>query len=190
MSTLSTPAARYIQHLDQIFGQEPLFYPNESLIPGLPNVTTIVYKDIPEPGFITAFTYGLSLADHPAWKYGHPELCITVESEQMEWAHVLGYVANKLRGKCPFTYGETIRFGEKISPDSDMDAFYIFAPAVLERTEYTQLDIGTPYPIHISALYPMYESELSTFHTIGLEQFWKHPENDIFNVNRTKIIVG
>jgi len=39
-----TPIEKYLEHLDNIFQTEPEFYKNESLIDGIPGVTSIVYK--------------------------------------------------------------------------------------------------------------------------------------------------
>jgi len=88
-SNLSSPAERYLEHLDGIFRQEPKFYKEDSLIDGLPGVTSIVYTDIPEKGYTTALTYVLSLVRHRDWKYGRPELCISVESSNLDWAQVV-----------------------------------------------------------------------------------------------------
>lgn len=182
-----TPAERYLAHLDQIFQQEPALYINESLIDGVPGVTTIVYRDIPEKGFTTALTYGLSLVQHPSWKFGRPELCISVESANPDWGQVVGFLANKLRGDCPFSYGQTINFREPISTDSEMDAFFIFAPSTLDKSDYLHIDIGADYKISIAGLYPMYADELEVYEKIGLEAFWHHPDYDNYRVNRKRI---
>lgn len=182
-----TPAEIYLEHLDRIFQQEPEFHKNESLIDGIPGVTAIVYKDIPEKGYTTALTYGLSLVKHPEWKYGRPELCISVESANLDWGKVVGYIANKLRGDCPFSYGQTINFGEKISEDSEMNAFFIFAPSTLDKEGYLNIDVGTDYKISIAGLYPIYSDELETINEIGLEAFWHHPNFDNYSVKRKRI---
>ncbi len=182
-----SPAEQYLNYLNDIFQQEPRLFREESLIEGLPGVTCIVYEDIPEAGCITAFTYGLSLAKHPNWKLGRPELCISVESNDLAWGRVVGYLANKLRGDCPFSYGETINFREKISDDSDMDAFFVFAPSLLDREDYTNNEIGADYKINLAGLYPMYAEELEVFEKMGLEKFWHHPDFDAFSVSRKQI---
>jgi hypothetical protein len=184
-----TSAERYLEHLDGIFRQEPKFYKEDSLVDGLPGVTSIVYTDIPEKGYITALTYGLSLVRHPDWKYGRPELCISVESSNLDWGQVVGYLANKLRGDCPFSYGQTINFREQISDDSEMDAFFIFAPSTLDQEDYLNIDIGTDYKINIAGLYPMYSDELEVYEKIGLEEFWHHPGYDNYSVTRKRIIL-
>ena len=182
-----TPVEKYLEHLDRIFQTEPEFYKNDSLIDGISGVTTIVYKDIPEKGYTTALTYGLSLVKHDNWKFGRPELCISVESSNLEWGQVVGFIANKLRGDCPFSYGQTINFREQISNDSEMDAFFIFAPSTLDKDDYLNIDIGTDYKINIAGLYPMYSDELEVFEKIGLEEFWHHQDFDNYSVKRKKI---
>ncbi|GAA4166592.1 hypothetical protein GCM10022217_40620 [Chryseobacterium ginsenosidimutans] len=182
-----TPIEKYIEHLDNIFQQEPLFYNNESLIDGVKGVTSIVYRDIPEKGFITAITYGLSLIEHPEWKLGRPELCISVESENLDWGIVAGFIANQLRGKASFCYGETINFGEQISEDSEMNAFLIFAPSILDKDDYLDIDVGTDYKINIAGLYPIYSDEIEVYNQIGLKEFWFHPNFDNYSVNRKRI---
>ncbi|MNJ91842.1 Suppressor of fused protein (SUFU) [compost metagenome] len=185
--TAKTPVEKYLQHLDAIFQREPEFFKNDSLIEGLPGVTSIVYRDIPEKGYITALTYGLSLVKHPDWKFGRPELCISVESSHNSWALIAGYVANHLRGDCPFSYSQTINFGERISEDSEMDAFFVFAPSTLDKEDYLDIDIGLDYKINIAGLYPMYSEELEAYEKMGLEAFWHHPDFDNYSVNRKRI---
>jgi len=182
-----TPIERYLEHLDNIFQVEPEFYRNDSLIEGISGVSSIVYRDIPEKGFITAFTYGLSVVKHSKWKFGRPELCISVESTNIDWGQVVGFLANKLRGDCPFCYGQLINFREKVSDDSEMDAFFVFAPSTIDKEDYLDIDIGTDYKINIAGLYPMYSEELEVFEKIGLEAFWHHPNFDNYSLKRKKI---
>lgn len=183
-----TPVENYLDHLDQIFQREPTFYSNESLSLELPGVTTLIYENIPEENYVTGITYGLSLVEHPKWILSRPELCISVASNDKSWADVAGYIANNGRGKFTFSYGEVINFGTQISPDSEMDAFFIFAPSILERADFLNIEIGTNYKISIAGLYPMYSNEIETFNRIGLKNFWHHPNFDLYNVNRKHII--
>jgi hypothetical protein len=127
----NTPIEKYMEYLDEIFQVEPQFFMNESEIDGLQGVTSIVYENIPEKGMVTGVTYGLSLVEHEDWKFGRPELMITVDSKDIAWGQVIGFLANRLRGDCPFSYSNTINFRERISDESEMDAFLIFAPLYL-----------------------------------------------------------
>jgi len=180
-------AERYLNYLNDIFQQEPLYFMEDSLIDGLPGVASIVYKDIPEKGYTTAFTYGLSLVKHPEWKFGRPELCVSVASTNPSWENIGAHIANKLRGDCPFKYGQNINFGEQVSNDSEMNAFFIFAPSTLHRDDYSNIDIGADYKINIVGFYPMYADELDTYEQMGLEKFWHHPNFDNYSVNRKHI---
>jgi hypothetical protein len=81
----NTPIEKYLKYLDSIFQVEPDFFTEESLDANLPGVTSLVYRDTPEKGMITALTYGVSRSEHKDWKFGRPELCITVESDDISW---------------------------------------------------------------------------------------------------------
>ncbi|SNC59875.1 Suppressor of fused protein (SUFU) [Hymenobacter gelipurpurascens] len=178
---------KYLEHLDRIFQIEPEFYPERTLIEGLYGVTSIVYRDIPEPGMVTGITFGLSLLDHPEWQLSRPELCISVESDDTSWARVAGYLANQGRGKLGFCYGDTINFRAQIADDSEMDAFLIFAPAILDSQDYLNIDIGQEYKINVAGLFPIYSSEIGVCHEMGFEKFWHHPDFDMYDVKRKRI---
>ena len=121
---------------------------------------------------LTAFTYGLSLAQHPDWRLGKPELAISVRSLDFAWAHALGGLAETLRGECAFAYGDTIDAREPVAPDSALDAFVVFAPAVLGPGDYLGIDVGDALPINIQGVYPIHRSELAYMREHGLEAFW------------------
>lgn len=182
-----SPIELYLKHLDNIFQREPIFFMGEKDRNGLSGVSVMMYKDVPEVGCITGITYGLSLVDHPDWKLGKSELCISVESNNEDWAIAAGYIAEKLRGDCPFCYGETINFRKQISEDSEMDAFFVFAPSTLDKEDYLNIDIGLDYKINIAGLYPIYSSEIKILERIGLKDFWHHPNFDNYAVNRERI---
>jgi hypothetical protein len=163
---------RYLAHLDRLVPeQEPRFLPIESSSPALKGIIAVTYPDLPEPGFLTAFTYGLSLAQHPEWREGKPELCLSVRSRDERWARAAAFVADRLRGLSLFAYGETIGFGERISPDTQMSAFVVFAPAVLDRTDFLKIDVGDALPINLQGLYPIHETERQWIKRHGLEAF-------------------
>ncbi|WP_299707077.1 suppressor of fused domain protein [uncultured Pontibacter sp.] len=183
----NTPIEKYLEYLDSIFQVEPEFFREESLDKNLPGVTSIVYRDVPEKGMITALTYGVSRSEHKDWKFGRPELCITVESDDISWGQVIGYIGNQLRGEFNFGYGQTINFNEQISDESEMDAFLIFGPSILDKEDYLGIDVGLDYKINLAGLYPIYSSEIEKYSKIGLEEFWNHSNFDLYNVNRKRI---
>jgi hypothetical protein len=184
-----TPPERYLDHLAKIIPVEPQIFKNDSLQQGYPGVSSLIFPEYPEKGMMTAATYGLSVFPHPDWKLGRPELIISVDSSDMAWGQVVGHIGNSLRGSCPFSYGNTINFGEKPSTQSHMDAFLVFAPAVLKKEEYLNIDIGLPYKINIAGLYPIYSSELAVIADMGLKNYWHHPGFDCFSVTRGRIVI-
>ncbi len=183
-----SPLERYLKHLDDIFIVEPKFQMFDSKNPELNGVTSIIYQDIPEKGMTTGITYGLSLFKHPDWLDNvRGEIMITVDSPSIDWGMVAGFLANQFREKCPFCYGDTLRFGEQISNNSEMDAFFVFSPSILDNDDSLNIDIGLEYKINISGIYPMYSSEIDTFHKIGLKEFIHHKDFDLYSINRNRI---
>jgi hypothetical protein len=176
-------AERFIQHLDRVTGRsEEIIRKVESSDPELPPVFVFIYKNWPEAGFITGFTFGLSATNHPDWKFGKPELMISVESADEAWPCAIGALAENHRGKWPFCYGNTINFHAKISEESGLDAFLVFAPPFLEKEQPTLKMMD--FTCHIVGLYPMFSSELPLYEELGLRRFWGLPEWNPFNVHR------
>lgn len=179
---MKSRAELFLDHLDGRIGSEPqfqLFGPDDG---DLPRVTSIIYRDQPEAGLLTAFTYGLSLANHPDWKLGAPELVLCVESEDSAWGWAIADVAAQLRGKCPFSVGNTINFREQIAAYSAMSAFFVFFPTVLDREAAT---IRLPdRTVHIVGMYPIYEGEIGLIERIGPVAFWHSDNFDPYSVRR------
>ena len=181
---MPTRVELFLAHLDRLSGGvEPRFFPLRSTHPAMAGVTVIVYDDLPEPGMVTGVTYGASLASHPAWRLGKPELCISVRGSDLSWPMAVGHIAETQRGTNPFRYGDTISFGETIAPASPMTAFAIFAPAVLGRPDYAGIDVGGPLTVNIAGLYPIHETERRYIHAHGLKALWDL-DWDPYNTNR------
>jgi hypothetical protein len=179
-----TRVERYLAHLDGLAGgAEPEFFPVDSTHDGLAKVVAIVYRDLPEPGMLTALTYGLSLADHPTWRLGKPELCISVTSADVAWGLATAFLAERLRGECPFGYGDAVSLGEPAADESAMTDFLVFAPAVLEQEDFLDIDVGDDLPINISGFYPIHESERVFIEANGLDAFWQL-DWDLYDVRR------
>jgi len=180
---------RFLAHLDDVTdGVEPRILQAESADPSLPGVKAIIYTDLPEAGMQTTFTYGLSCVGHEDWSSGRPELCLSVESDDPAWGLAAATVGERLRGRCPFTYGDVITFGERISEESAMTGFLVFAPAVLDAQDATGIDLGDAFPVTIQGLYPIYESELDFIDERGLETFWKSFDFDFYDVRRPAVV--
>ena len=189
---LSNPRARltkFLEHLDLVFQTEPEFFPIESQIATLPNLACMVYRDLPESDHVTGVTYGLSEAVHPAWRSERPELTISVQSTDIAWPLAIAELANQLRGTCPFAYGDVIDYGERISEDTEMSAFLVFTPSILAPNAALGIDVGAELPLNLVGMYPIYDSERAVLGEIGLEQFWKHPSFDRYDVRRAPVAV-
>ena len=92
-----------------------------------------------------------------------PELCISVRSGDRLWAMAARFLAEQLRGRCPFSYGNTIYFGEQVCAKSAMTAFVVFAPALGEQRHW-RVDVSpagheSHNMINIAGLYPIHDVE-------------------------------
>jgi hypothetical protein len=185
---MKSRAELYLEHIEELADAEPLFWLFGPEDGPLPPVTSIIYRDRPEAGLLTAFTYGLSLADHPDWKFGAPELVLCVQSEDLAWGWAIAQAAARLRGDCPFSIGNTIRFHEQIAPESTMSAFLVFFPTVLDREAATvKLPDRT---VHIVGMYPIYEGEVDLVNRIGPAAFWDLEAYDPHDVGRPDLSLG
>jgi hypothetical protein len=187
MTTAKDRLSKYLEHLDSVFQREPEFFPLDSEVLGAPQLVCMVYRDVPEADHITGVTYGLSEVPHPEWRFGRPELLIAVQSTDISWPLAVADAANRLRGRCAFRYGDVINFREKISEESDMSAFFVFAPSILEKADFLNVDVGGPQPLNIAGMYPIYDSERAAFAALGLERFWNHPSFDLYDIRRPRV---
>jgi hypothetical protein len=190
---LSNPRDRlskFLEHLDLIFQAEPEFIPFESKSPALPNLACMLYREIPEADHVTGVTYGLSEAVHPTWRAARPELMISVRTTDIAWPLAIAELATELRGRCPFGYGDVIDYGGKISEESGMFAFLVFTPSILAPNAALRIDVGGEQPLNLMGMYPIYDSERAALTELGLEQFWKHPNFDRYDVRRAPVPSG
>jgi hypothetical protein len=174
----------FVDHFDKLASVESEFY-KVSEEGESPPLHVTVYRDTPETDHLTGISYGLSLVRHPKWKTGRPELMISVASTDDSWVLAMAEVAYRLRWKCPFCYGETIRFGTAISKESALDAFLVFAPGALSREDATVR--LRDWTVHVAQLYPIYEREIAVIERDGLEAFWKRLPSDLTDVHRQPI---
>ncbi|MDT7800013.1 MAG: hypothetical protein QOI78_3446, partial [Actinomycetota bacterium] len=115
-----------------------------------------------------------------------PELWISVRSDDPVWALAIGYLAEQLRGTCPFVYGDTIDFGEPIAPESDMTAFAVSAPAGLDAHQYTLIDCGGA-PVSIAGCFPVHDTERTYIREHGIDAFWQL-DWDLYDVRRPPVV--
>ncbi|MCD4825914.1 MAG: suppressor of fused domain protein [Phycisphaerae bacterium] len=147
-----------------------------------PRLLVISYTDIPEVQHTTAFTYGLSCIDKPEWLYGRPEILISVKSQDNAWALAMGDIVKRTRYTSLFEYGTILDFGEKISTDSEMSCFFIFANSLLEQ-EDSKVMLSNQL-INFVQLYPIYKEEVPILRKKGIEEFFFKTDIDFYNVQR------
>lgn len=68
-------------------------------------------------------------------------------------------------------YGDTLNFREPIAPESAMDAFLVFAPAVFDRDD-ARVEMGEDHPVNIVVLYPLHRSKREFVTRHGLDASW------------------
>ncbi|HYQ31517.1 MAG TPA: hypothetical protein VER04_30005, partial [Polyangiaceae bacterium] len=102
----------------------------------------------------------------------------------LAWPLAVAEMANQLRGRCPFGYGDVIDYGTPISQESEMSLFLVFTPAILAPDVALGIDVGAEQPVNIAGMYPIYDSERAVLAEMGLERFWKQPNFDRYDVQR------
>ena len=142
----------------------------------------LVFDRVPGPASVTAFTSGISSVIHPAWKYGRPEMVLSIDSVDPAWWSALGLTAKRLRGICPFSYGNTLRCGRPISGQSEMSAFFLFWPTILQKDEW-HLTMSTGI-INLVQAYPIFTEESGMISRIGAENFFMQDDVDFSNPAR------
>src|SRR5262249_13166696 len=96
-----SPIEQYLDHLDDLCAKKGRYH----LITKedeRPPVWSILYQNVPDRGDLTAFLYGLSSVNHPAWTKSRVELAINVQSNNVDWGIAIGFLARMYRGKAPF----------------------------------------------------------------------------------------
>ena len=178
-------AAVFYEYLGGLFGKEDDIRSIESSKPELPAVHCFFYKDLPEPGTMTMVTYGISEANHPDWKLGRPELVVSLDSEDMAWGMAAAHMAEAARGDFAFAYSQILNFDRPISEESEMTAFFLFAPSFLNE-EQAKLALPSK-TIFLYGAYPLYPGETELFERDGLEKFWHTPGFDLYNIQRADL---
>jgi hypothetical protein len=172
---------QYLEHLEQMVGVRGEYH-LATEADELPAIWDIVYRDTPEEGDLTAFTFGLSSVEHTDWRLGRPELVISVHSSSLNWGLALGFLVKRFRGKCPFSYGNVVRFGGPVCDESGMSAFLIFIPTILEKDQ-AQVNLHDR-TINIVQAYPIYEEEIRLIEQAGAQRFFMQEGVDFYDVRR------
>jgi hypothetical protein len=171
----------YLQHIEGICGDGGKFYKitDEG---ETPPISVISFADVPEPGCVTAFSFGLSSIAHREWVNSRPELVISVNSLDSSWPLAMGELIRNGRDRCLFSYGMILNFGQPVSDESAMSCFLVYACTVLDEADLT---VQLPdRKVHLSQLYPVYQSEAAIIKDVGVERFVHHLDIDLFDVKR------
>ncbi len=179
---MTTLSEKYIQYLvSTIGGYHDLAGIESDHYSGM--VLVISFQDYPEKGLLTGFTYGLSAVSHSEWQDSKPELTITVASADLHWTHAIGYLAEWHRPTHPFLPGSLFQYGKAIAPDSGMDSFLVFNPAIGQGDEFRQIDLGTE-KVHLQGVFPLYHPEVALIQKVGIRKFTGLREYAPFSVAR------
>lgn len=158
-------------------GQEP---------PAPAGVVALQYTGMPKQSMQTVFSYGVWQARQSAWTRGRPELVLTVRSLSSQWAEAVAHLAEAMRTRCQFAYGDVIGSQRPLAGDTDMDAWLVFAPAVVPR-EAARVEIGADLPVNLQGLYPIHRAEGDLVREQGLDALWTL-EWDPYDVGRPSAV--
>jgi hypothetical protein len=180
-----TPADTLLDHYDRVTGTEARFV-RVSDEGASPAMDVVVYRGFPEPGALTGFTVGLSLFHPPGG--AHKELTLSMRDSDDIWALACGYMAFRLRERCPFVCGDTINFRELIAPSSAMSAFVIVHPLWVPAKD-SVVDLGIRR-VEITQLVPLYEEERAWLNEGGdLHTLLRaYPGSELMNPKRKPLV--
>ncbi|MCX4758262.1 suppressor of fused domain protein [Kitasatospora purpeofusca] len=169
--------SRYLGHLHTLTGADPVI--REILPPGskLGRALAAIYANVPEPGYLTGFTYGLSLADHAEWTSSRRELSVTVCSDDFEWATIPSRAVGAMRGVSAFHSGRAFGHMERFIDYSDMSSLLLASPAGQWNSGTLDLgpgefDSGERDVVELVGAYPIYASEREFVKLNGFDAFW------------------
>ncbi|MEV7340326.1 hypothetical protein [Streptomyces sp. NPDC093544] len=167
--------ARFVERLSLALGAAVEVREVVPRVPADGRVYSLIFANKPQLGFVTGITYGLSpLIDSPA---SGRELCISMRSDDLEWAMVPAITVAALRGLCPFEPGMVIGYKKPYVEGSGLSSLLLGTPEsrlMMDR----RIDLGV-LPgrdaddfVELVGAYPIYPSERNFFHTHGAEMAW------------------
>lgn len=167
--------ARFVERLSLALGAAPEVREVTPRVPADGRVFSVVFADRPESRFVTGITYGLSsLVGSPA--FGR-ELCVTMCSDNQEWAMVPAVTVAALRGLCPFVSGMVIGYEKPYVEGSGLSGLLLGAPEPRLHLEQRINLAALPGRdaddfVEIVGAYPIYPSERKFFHARGAGMAW------------------
>ncbi|MGW1213646.1 hypothetical protein ACWD5F_28925 [Streptomyces sp. NPDC002499] len=161
-----------MERLSSIVGAEPDIHEVVPRVIDDGGVFALAFADVPEPGFMTGVTYGLS-----PWQRLHErpvrELCITMRSFDPAWPRVPARTVAALRGVCPFNPGMVIGYKEPYVPPFGLSSLVLAptlpVPALGNGIDVTAPGADTDDLVELVAAYPVWPSERDAVHAGGLK---------------------
>ena len=168
--------AHYVERLEAVCGATAIVRDFPPFRPEAGRVAAVIFTDTPGKGYVTGFTYGLSLTSHPEWQAGGRELSISVRSTAIEWAEVPARTVAALRGMGPFSRGQVVGYQQPYVPPSEMSSILLTTPWEEWQPDLAGLDLGTPGtetgdPIEVIGVCPIYASERDFVRSNGVDAF-------------------
>jgi len=180
-----SPLEFYRENLEGLMQDQAQIFREKSVKKKLPLVYTLVFPKT-DSRALTTFSYGLSFAEHPD-QYNRIELCLQINSTDLAWAHIVGFLTNHLRGDCPFNTGEIIRLGQRISSESDLNAFVVVASDIFTAADQIRDSRKSNSVVQLVRLLPIFEQETLTIQKIGLSRFLHKLGDQKLNPHRSQI---
>ncbi len=174
----------WLTQLEERFGKVDAIHPIQCENEEKPTINVFFFHKLPED-CLTAITCGLSNAKMKEWKYGKPELIVTLDTSDISWGLAAGYFASAFFNEKRFQYGDLFTLDKTISDESKMSAFFVFAPSFLSPDE-ARFELNDRI-INLACMYPLYPEEVNLYTKIGLEQFWHLEGFDMYNVLRRNL---
>lgn len=102
---------------------------------------------------------------------------IAVRSDDDRWARAVALLATNLAGKCAFSYGDVLDFGQPVTEESAMTHFVLAPPSLLDRENYLNVlggraDLGPQEVVNIQGVYPIHTSEAAAINAGRMAEFW------------------
>lgn len=184
---LKNAVERFNDQLSSRLGSKSIVYRQKSENRKLPNVFSLIYKDTPSKGLITACTFGVSFGDQEVWGNEKIELLLQMQSENENWGHVLAFLGNHLREYCPFDIGQIIHFGQKITESCQMTEFLVIPVEPEIGIDNPLISISKKQCVKLVRLAPIYGSEVYLIQKIGWGSFVKQLGSTVTDPKRQRV---
>lgn len=179
MNDRDTPErfSQYVDRLASLTGVTPTLRDIASPDNEVGRVVAVVCVDFPGSGYVTGFTYGLSLANHPEWGASRRELSIAVRSSEIEWAIIPSRAVDALRVISSFPRGRAIGYKSRFVENSEMSSLLVSDSTDSGDLTHFNLDLdgtglGEADIVDVVEAYPIHASEREFVKERGFKKFW------------------